>query len=270
MSATRKTGTYVYCVVADRSAPALRGVPRGLAGAGRVRLLELPAESPGRGAGLLRRWLVVADVPLERYGAGPINAGLSDLDWVSRAAISHEAVVEAFGSVAALLPMKLFTIFAGDERARQYIHAERRRIASALRRVLNHEEWGVRMTLIGRRIPAGPRVKPKSRRALSGSDYLEHKKVQRDVAVELAQHSKHVATDLYDLLGARSSVSKRRSITELPSSGGALLLDAVFLVKRTRVAMFRKATERQARVLKSDGYVVSLSGPWPPYSFVQD
>jgi hypothetical protein len=207
---------------------------------------------------------------LERYGAGPITTGLRDLDWVSRAAISHEAVVEAFGGVAALLPMKLFTIFAGDERARQYIHAEQRRIESALRRVLNHEEWGVRVTLTGRRTPAGTRVNAKARTALSGSGYLEHKKVQRDVAVELAQHAKKVAADLYDLLGARSSVSKRRSITELPSAGGALLLDAVFLVKRTRVAMFRKAIERQARLLKPDGYVVSLSGPWPAYSFVQD
>jgi hypothetical protein len=270
MSANRKTGTYVYCLVADRRQPNLRSVPKGLAGAGRVRLLELPVQSPRRGRRLYGRWLVVADVPLVRYGAGPINAGLSDLDWVSRAAIAHEGVVEAFTGTPALLPMKLFTIFANDERARQYIHAERRRIDSALARVSHHEEWGVRVTLTGRRTSAETGDKKKSRTALSGSGYLAQKKVQRDVAVELAHHAKQVAADLFDLLADRSTLSKRRSMTEGPSTGGALLLDAVFLVKRSRVRVFRKALERQARAVMSDGYVVSLSGPWPPYSFMQD
>jgi gas vesicle protein GvpL/GvpF len=266
MSAERTTGTYVYCVVASERKPNLRGVPRGLSGAGPVRLLDLPAarrQSSGR-------WLVVADVPLERYGEKPINAGLSNLNWVSRAAISHEGVVEGFTGATGLLPMKLFTIFASDERALEYIHAERRRIDSALARVLHHEEWGVRVALTGRRMSAGSGDKGRSRTPLSGSGYLEHKKLQRDVAVELAQHAKEIAADLYDLLAKHSTIARRRSVTELPSSGGALLLDAVFLVKRARAAIFRKAVERQARGLKSDGYAVSLSGPWPPYSFMQD
>jgi hypothetical protein len=268
MSADRRTGTYVYCVVAGQRQPNLREVPNGLAGAGRVRLLELPAANARRRGQLYKRWLAVADVPLERYGAAPINKRLTDLDWVSRAAISHEGVVEAFNSAPALLPMKLFTIFSSDERALQYIHRERRRIETALSRVLNHEEWGVRLTLLAGQAEALATGQGQSRAALSGSGYLKHKKAQRDVAVELAQHAKQIAADLYDLLADCSTVSRRRSITELPLSGGALLLDAVFLVSRRRVGTFCKAAERRARALKPGGYQVSLSGPWPPYSFI--
>jgi hypothetical protein len=43
-----------------------------------------------------RLYAAVADAPLDKYGAAAINKGLTDLDWVSRAAVAHEAVVESF------------------------------------------------------------------------------------------------------------------------------------------------------------------------------
>ena len=68
--------------------------------AGTVRLIE-----QGRSANLTK-WLVVSDVPLDRYGEAAINAKLSDLEWVSRAAVAHEAVVESFGGAAAVVPVR--------------------------------------------------------------------------------------------------------------------------------------------------------------------
>src|SRR6266850_2633247 len=97
---TKATATYVYCVVAAPRAPRLARTPAGLPGAGRVRLLDLE-----RGLSL-----AVADVPLARYGEAAIGRGLSNLEWVSRAAVAHEAVVESFIDAAAVLPMKLLTI----------------------------------------------------------------------------------------------------------------------------------------------------------------
>src|SRR5438128_300634 len=106
MAKSRK-GTYVYCVVAGSRRPTLRRALRGLPGMGTVRLLDVD-----RGM-----WLVVADAPLDRYSEDAINRGLSDLNWVSRAAVAHETVVESFIGGRAVLPMKLFTIFSNDARA---------------------------------------------------------------------------------------------------------------------------------------------------------
>src|SRR5947208_3620245 len=97
-------GTYVYCLVAAARRPALRRIPPGLPGTGPIRQLDLDKG----------RWLVVADAPLDRYGEAAISRRLSDLEWVSRAAVAHEAVIESFIDTAALLPMKLFTIFSSD------------------------------------------------------------------------------------------------------------------------------------------------------------
>ena len=61
--------------------------------------------------------VVVADAPLSEYGEAAIARGLANLEWVSRAAMAHERVVESFGGADAVLPMKLFTIFTNEARA---------------------------------------------------------------------------------------------------------------------------------------------------------
>jgi hypothetical protein len=228
---------------------------------GPVRLLDVDA-------GL---YAVVADAPLAKYGEAAINKGLTDLDWVSRAAVAHEAVVEAFIDRTAVLPMKLFTIFTTDRRAAAYVQAERQRIAAVVKRVANHQEWGVRVVLDRARAASAPAKKVNgAARGRSGVAYLTQKKAQRDSVHELAAHARETVTALYDRLSARSRLAKRRSASELPAQGGPLLLDAAFLVPRARATAFQALAEREARALARHGYGLMFSGPWPPYSFVQD
>ena len=75
---------------------------------------------------------------------------------------------------------------------------------------------------------------------------------------------------LYDTFAARSRLAKRRLASELPAQGAPLLLDAAFLVPRARAASFRSLAARTARDLARQGYALTLTGPWPPYTFVQD
>jgi hypothetical protein len=215
-------------------------------------------------------FVAVADAPLNRYGEAAINRGLTDLDWVSRAAVTHEAVVESFIKETAVLPMKLFTIFTSDERATAHVRTERRRIAAVARRVADHQEWGVRVVLDRARAAAASPTKKASAPPRSGAAYLTRKKAQRDAVVELGTHARETVAALYDRLEARSRLAKRRAASELPVQGGPLLLDAAFLVPRARAASFQALASRESRSLARHGYGLTLSGPWPPYSFVQD
>lgn len=252
--------TYLYCVIAAARRPRLTRVPRGLPGAGPVRLLDVE-----RGL-----FVAVADLPLDRYGEGAINRGLSDLDWVSRVAVAHEAVVEAFIGETAVLPMKLLTIFTTDERAIEHVRAQRPRLAGVVKRVANHQEWGVRIVLDRARTAAAAPKKPASARAGAGAAYLARKKAQRDASVELAANARETVAALYDRLAARAREAKRRMAGDLPVQGGPLLLDAAFLVPRARAASFEALAARESRALARQGYGLTISGPWPPYSFVQD
>jgi hypothetical protein len=221
---------------------------------------------------------VVADAPLDRYGEEAINRGLANLDWVSKAAVAHEAVVEHFVDADAVLPMKLFTIFTSDERALRHLSGERSRLTATVKRVAKHQEWGVRVLLDRAAAMADAERRTDGKRRSAGSDskassglaYLSRKKAHRDASAELATKARDTVAALYDRLAAKARLARRRSAREMPAQGGSLLLDAAFLVPRSRSQSFRALAAREARALAPQGYAVTLTGPWPPYTFVQD
>ena len=252
--------TYVYCVVAAPRRPRIR-VTAGLPGTGRVRFVDVD-----RGL-----WIAVADAPLARYGERAINRSLSKVDWVSRAAVAHEAVVESFlQAAAAVLPMKMFTVFTSDERAVAHVRVLRPRIDALIARVKGRHEWSVRVVVAKASQIAKAAKTAKAARGTTGVAYLAGKKQRRDAAQELATRARETVAALYDRLAARARQAVRRTASDLPVSGGPLLLDAAFLVPRGRTASFRRHVRREARGLARLGYGLTLTGPWPPYSFVQD
>jgi len=167
-----------------------------------------------------------------------------------------------------VLPMRLFTIFMNDDRVLAHVRGDRDRIKAMVKRVANHQEWGVRVVL-DRTRAAAPSA-PTPRRPSSGVVYLAHKKTQRDAAAKLATSARETVAALYDRLSARARDARRRTASELPMEGGPLLLDAAFLVPRARAAAFQTLTAREAKSLERQGYRLAVNGPWPPYTFVKD
>jgi hypothetical protein len=249
--------TYLYCLVRARTAPSTAGAARGIPGAGPVRVVAV-ADS---------LWLVVSDAPLARYGDDAIHRGLQDLTWVSTIAMAHEAVVERFRSVSALLPMKLFTLFASDERAVAEMRRARRRLERLLDRVAGREEWGLRVLIDEAQAVARARAKAgRPARVDSGASFLRLKKAERDAKAHVRADAARAANELYARLAREADDARRREISAAESA--TLLVDAAFLVSTSRARRFQATATRAGRRLAGDGYLVTLSGPWPAYSFV--
>lgn len=250
------TATYVYCLVRSPKKPSLARAPTGVPGGAPPRAV---AGAPGA-------WLIVSDVPLDRYGSAAIDAGLKNLDWVAERAMAHEAVVEYVARSADLVPMKLFTIFRDDERAIANV-AERRDVAAIFKRIAGSSEWSVRMTAGA----APAKVHPTRSRARSGQTraggtaFLLRKKSERDATREAAAAARRAVEKVYDDLVrlARDAVRKEGDL-----AGTSVLLDAAFLVRRSHQAKFTSAARRLAATAHQAGCELTLSGPWPPYHFV--
>jgi gas vesicle protein GvpL/GvpF len=252
-----RTATYVYCIVHAAVAPKPSRAPQGLPGATRPSVL--PA---GRSL-----WIVVADVPLERYGPAPLEASLRDMQWVADVAVAHEAVVEHFSrqTKTAVIPMKLFTMFSTTERAVQETRSRRRDLDPVFKRIACCEEWGVRIT---RAVPALPRRKAGAERASSGAAFLAAKKQARDDAQEAVRAAGALAAGAFEALAAVARDARRRD--DAPEGAAAPpLLDAAFLVPANRRARFRSLARRLAAGSAKAGAQMTLTGPWPAYNFVQ-
>ena len=253
-SSTPTRATYLYCVVRSAKSPGTRGAPAGLPGSNR------PVIVPAGG----RLWLVVSEVPLDRYGPERLETALRDLDWVAEVAVAHEAVVEHFARLrgTAVVPMKLFTMFSTQERAVAEMEARRKELEAVLTRIAGCEEWGVRVTRRAQVVPA-----PADARPASGAAFLAARKDARDSARAAAQKSAEAAATTFDALVPLSRDVRRRD--DAPAGAPPPLLDAAFLVPAAGRARFRAQARRAAKICAAAGTEMILTGPWPAYNFVQ-
>jgi Gas vesicle synthesis protein GvpL/GvpF len=246
-------GTYIYGLVQSARAPSLARVPDGLAGAKRPRALRAGPN----------RWIVAADVPLDRYGEEALERGLRDLDWVASCAMAHEAVVEHLARRAPVVPMKLFTIFLGDTSALEHLDEAKRKLDRAFRRIAGAAEWSVR---IFRATPASERT-PRLVAVRSGAEFLRLKKTARDRARASAASA---ATAVEGAHRALKRIAKdTRLKPPVEGNGARLLLDGAYLVADARQSRFRAAAKRQAAQCKAAGCTLTLTGPWPAYHFIE-
>ena len=139
-----------------------------------------------------------------------------------------------------------------------------------MKRVAGHDEFGIRVVLDRRKAVHKESALASDRASRSGVAYLRRKKAQRETAIELAAHARDTVADVYERLARRARLARRRAASELPVKGGPLLLEAAFLVPKARAAPFKALAAREARTLVKQGYALTISGPWPPYTFVQD
>ena len=263
---TGATATYVYCLVQSPQPPALAGAPPGLPGTGPPRLLALATQETSGGL-----WAVVADASLPDYGGETIDARLSDLSWVSDRALAHERMVEHFAAAGTVLPMKLFTLFTGDERALARLGEQRDGIERALARIAGRVEWGVRILFHEARArQEAVAAVASAGETAGGRGFLLRKKAQQDGARERTAKARAEAERAFADLSALAAAARRREPAATATDGGRLLLDAAFLVPVAEGGAFEAAVERCAGELAASACEVTLTGPWPPYNFVGD
>ena len=220
-------------------------------GAGAPRLLAIDRDV----------WAVVADAPLERFAGEALQQEMQDVEAISRHALAHASVIEFFFRRAPVIPLKLFTLFSSDERARQHVRsrlAPLKRMFAALRGL---EEWGVR-------IVAGE-VEAESARTLdSGRDYLQVKKrLHEQTAAPPRATMRAVEWRARDrLAGWRRKRARRRSRRR--GEGARTLPARRFSSRRSGAQAWKKHAARLAAALAAQGHRLEMSGPWPPYHFV--
>lgn len=282
--------TYVYCVVRAAKLPVMADALEPMPGAGAPRLLPLAAKT----------WLVVADVPLAEFGQDALNKRLQDVDWMSRCGVAHQAMIESFIGSDAVVPMTLFTIFANDARAVAEAKKDAPRLDASLARVKGRVEWVVRVlrgdapastdasgdiaasaaaghaasSSAGSGAAASDARAAATRSATgsarrSGREFLQAKVDQRQAARRAADETSQAVRALMTALSdVADDVSDRTEALAAGALGSSALLDAAFLVARTAEPRFEQAARRTAQPLADRGFRVSVTGPWPCYSFV--
>jgi hypothetical protein len=207
-------------------------------------------------------WLVTADVPLREYSKEAIEHCLQNLDCVSARALAHEATVAFFFRRRPVIPLKLFTLFANDDRAISHVRRRAKQIRRLFDAVRDHEEWGVRFTIN----PDELRTAPAARGTTSGRDYLEAKKHRRRHANRAAGSARKEAASAVRSLGTLAAQTRRMK----PPVGRSEspVVEAAFLVASRKSKAWAARARTLGVQLAKHGSRIEITGPWPPYNFV--
>jgi hypothetical protein len=256
------TGFYVYGIVGSETQ-----LPEGLEGVD-------PADPP---------WLLAEDglaaivsrVSLAEFGEESLRENLEDVEWLEAKARAHEEVLEAALAATTVVPLRLCTIYSGEEQVQEMLERERPLLEDALARLVGKAEWGAKAIAAPgaleraalERVDAVQGDEPTS----GGVEYLNRKRNQaraREVADEIADEW---AREIHEPLAALAAEALLNPLQRSEVSGheGDMLLNGVYLVEADRLERFRAAAAELAERHRADGIAVELTGPWPAYNFVQ-
>ncbi len=262
------TYTWLYAI-----APADTGTP--------------PPDTPGGVAGEHPRTVgaggllaLVGSVPAPDFDADLLQRRLRDPQWLEPAVRAHHRVVSATGGRA--LPVRFGTVYRDDDRVRALLTEHAEALRTALARVADRTEWGVKAYLDQARLDQaraneartsgdaatdpGPGGPPDDR---PGTAYLLRRRAARDRdtrdLADAAARARQVHLALTGL--ADRSTEHPPQPPEATGVRDPMLLNGAYLVHRSREAGFARAVrdlgEQHAPALR-----LELTGPWPPYSFV--
>ena len=88
---------------------------------------------------------MVSDVSLSEFGEEPLRENLNDVEWLERTARAHERALDAAMGQTTVVPMRLCTIYRGEQQVREMLEREGHGICEALDRLEGKTEWGVKV-----------------------------------------------------------------------------------------------------------------------------
>jgi len=174
---------------------------------------------------------------------GPGGDPTADVLWV------HEDVVESLMRDRAVLPMRFGTHLPDEEAALALLDSRRDDFARMLDDVRGRVELGVRV--------AGRAAAPdQPARPATGTEYLARRLGAR-------READHVAAAVHEPL---ARIADRSASARSPRSGE--VMTASYLLPSERVGVFTEEI-RQLQQRHPD-LALTCTGPWPPYSFVEE
>lgn len=202
-------------------------------------------------------WLLVSIVPAAAYEESGRAARLADVEWLAQCGVAHHDVIARAARTHAVAPFRLLTLFRSEERATEEATRLKAKIARALARVADRREWVIRVAAVSAATKL-PRRKP-----TSGTSYLMERASRPRAVAGATRSARRAAKELIAELKACAD-----QIVTRPSEAAHVLYDGALLVSREKEADLGHMVRQWEPRLAPVGCRVSLTGPWPPYSFV--
>jgi hypothetical protein len=214
---------------------------------------------------------IASSVELDEFGEEPIAERLRDAQWLAEKARAHDDVLAAALARTTVLPFRFGAIYLGEEQVRVMLR-EHPDFAETLRTLEGVAELGVKAFTAGDALRArlAAQLGAGEGEAASGRAYMQRKQLERRLAEAAAEFTTECAHVSHERLAAVASDARMNPLRTANASADEpeLILNGAYLVPEGDTGRFRDVLTELEERYGSDGVTYELTGPWPPYNFV--
>lgn len=216
---------------------------------------------------------VVSDVPLDTFRRRVETE--KDLRWLEEKVTAHNQLVQQVAASGPVIPLQFATILASQQHLIELLDRNRGELRRTLDMFEGQAEWGVKILVpqsasenghkieIGQDASAGSGTAYMTRKQKAGSRRRQVRGTWRELSQQCHDRLSEISTD------ARLLPTSSRIIDSSSTNASSdLLLNASYLVRDPRRRQFKTLTEELRTMLEEQGLLLQLTGPWPPYNFV--
>ncbi|MGN6217207.1 MAG: GvpL/GvpF family gas vesicle protein [Solirubrobacterales bacterium] len=218
---------------------------------------------------------VASRVDLAEFGEEGLRENLEDVAWLEEKARAHEGVLDGVLAHNTVVPMRLCTIYRGEDQVREMLRQERGGLAESLHHLHGRAEWGAKAIARPGALEQAAMERigdaEEADGASSGVQYLNRKRSQGRAREEAGAIAEELAHAIHEPLAELAVEALLNPLQRPEVSGheGDMLLNGVYLLDEEDVERFRAVAAELGERYREEGVEVGVTGPWPPYNFVK-
>ncbi len=223
---------------------------------------------------------IVGELDPSKFDAEMIkNKLLDDPKWAEENIRCHHEVVSRAFQTSVVVPMKFGTMYKNKKSLDEMLAKYYRKFTSVIPMLKDKKEWGVKAHLDHKKFIEGLKKKSKEIQKLEkgrtsapeGMRWYAERKIDEIVADE---SEKEIEKELQYLVEKLEKHVEKVQLNEAFSKntqelGREMIMNAACLVKNDALQGLRDLFRKLAKGEAQKGVVLELTGPWPPYNFVE-
>ncbi|MEM6641783.1 MAG: GvpL/GvpF family gas vesicle protein [Bacteroidota bacterium] len=216
----------------------------------------------------------------KEFGQAAIEKNLKDIAWVNEKVLQHQNRLSSLAAKHNVIPLKFGSIFKSEEAVKSMLSRRKEEFSLLLRRFEGKREWGLKLfyeesITKQRQIDHSSDLQAIDQQinsANDGSAFLLKKKREELLKRLVKQALNEVRTEIYETITSITPDTKVQKELDKKLTGrdDINLLNLSMLASSSESDLLKSQLSDLADSLKQDGIIAELSGPWPPYSFVEN
>jgi len=218
---------------------------------------------------------VLSDVSEKKFSQETIDKNVKDMKWLAEKGQIHETVVDSVMRITTIMPMKFCTIFKTREKVESMLEEDYADFKYNLGHLKEKVEMGIKVYFDSEPLKQKileedeeiKKLEEEAEKKTPGVAYFEKQKTDTLLKAKIQQKLADDVKNIFDKIKILAEEAKQNELLKRKVTGKDMLLNAVFLIKKSNLDQFKKDVEK----IKSNYQHLEFQiwGPFPPYNFVK-